>query len=168
MPAPLQSVSVDIAPGQRSIPVAGFEALADGRYLLRAELTPRAARVPLNVSTGVTVPGETALAAAEVLASRRGPSTGLAYVPTADQRFRRTERLRVDVTLMTDSVVGTGRVLTRQGQALPLVVGYATAQGVGIADVTLAPLAAGEYVLELVLEKNGTTETVAYGFRIVP
>jgi hypothetical protein len=168
-PATLNSVTIDVAAGQRSVAVAGIETtLAEGRYTVRAELTPRSARLPLNVSTVVDVPAETALAAPDVLASRRGPSTGLAYVPTADQRFRRTERLRVEVMLMTDGVTGTGRLLTREGQAMPLVVGYSTVPNSGVADVTLAPLAAGEYVLELSLQKNGTTETVAYGFRIVP
>ena len=32
----------------------------------------------------------------------------------------------------------------------------------------LAPLAAGEYVLELAFEGNGTRDQAAYGFRIVP
>lgn len=168
-PVTLPTVTIDVAAGQRSVPVAGLEAaLAEGRYTVRAELTPRSARLPLNVSTVMNVPAETALAAPDVLASRRGPSTGLAYVPTADQRFRRTERLRVEVMLMTEGVSGTGRLLTRDGKAMPLVVGYSTVQNSGVADVTLAPLAAGEYVLELSLQKNGTTETVAYGFRIVP
>ena len=49
---------------------------------------------------------------------------------------------------------------------MPLVVTYtartdeATQQRSGIADVTLAPLAAGEYVLEISIEKNGKTEVV--------
>ncbi len=57
---------------------------------------------------------------------------------------------------------------------MPLVVTYAartdevTQQRSGIADVTLAPLAAGEYVLEISIEKNGKTEVVSYGFRIIP
>ena len=52
--------------------------------------------------------------------SRRGPSTGLAYVGTADPRFRRTERLRVEVPLAGDGFTGTGRLLTREGSATPL------------------------------------------------
>lgn len=168
-PAALQTVTIEVAAGQRSIPVGGLEAgLAAGRYTVRAELTPRSGREALNIATVAGVPGETAIAGPEALASRRGPSTGLAYVPTADQRFRRTERLRIEVPFVADGVIGTGRVLTREGQALPLVVTYSTAGQSGVADVTLAPLAAGEYVLELALARGGTTETVAYGFRIVP
>ena len=38
----------------------------------------------------------------------------------------------------------------------------------GVAEVILAPLAAGDYVLELSLAKDGKTEVVSYGFRIIP
>lgn len=168
-PAPLQTVNVEFVGGQRSVAIDGFEAtVPSGRYVVRAELMPRTSRLALNVSAPATVPDENAIVGADVLASRRGPSTGLAYVPTADQRFRRTERLRVELPLMTEGVAGTGRVLTREGQALPLVVAYSTTPTAGIADVTLAPLTTGEYVLELTLTKDATTATVAYGFRIVP
>ena len=120
------------------------------------------------------MPAETAEVGTGALASRRGPSTGLAYVATADPRFRRTERLRVEVPLAGDGFSGTGRLLTRDGQPTALVVSFTnrtdatTKQQFGVADVTLAPLAEGEYVLELSLTKNGTTEIVLYGFRIVP
>ena len=50
---------------------------------------------------------------------------------------------------------------------LPARTDEATKQHFGVADVTLAPLAAGEYVLELSLTKGGKTEVVTYGFRII-
>lgn len=91
-----------------------------------------------------------------------------------DPRFRRTERLRAEVALASEGFTGAGRLLTREGQPTPLVVSFstrvdaATQQRFGVADVTLSALAEGEYVLELTLQKNGMTEVVAYGFRIVP
>jgi hypothetical protein len=167
-------MTVAIEPGQRSIPIDGTESpLPAGRYLLRAELTPRAGRSPLQVSTYVTVPADSAVVGTAALALRRGPSTGLAYVPTADPRFRRTERLRIEVPL-TDAAEATGRLLTREGAAMPLVVNYSTRVDearhltLGVAEVVLAPLAAGEYVLELSIKKSGAPEIVSYGFRIVP
>jgi hypothetical protein len=57
---------------------------------------------------------------------------------------------------------------------LPLLVTCATRTDqpssitVGVADVTLAPLAAGEYVLELTFTVSGKSEIVSYGFRLVP
>ena len=106
------------------------------------------------------------------LALRRGPSTGLAYIPTADPRFRRTERLRIEVPITGEGFTGTGRLLTREGKPLEVVVNYATRAGakgqLAVAEAALAPLAAGEYVLELSLARDGKTELVSYGFRIVP
>jgi hypothetical protein len=130
--------------------------------------------VPIQVTTFATVPGDSAEVASGGLASRRGPSTGLAYIATADPRFRRTERIRFEVPLASDGFTGAGRLLTREGQPMPLIVNFsiradeATQQRFGVADVTLAPLAAGDYVLELSLTKNGKPELVSYGFRIVP
>ncbi len=170
-----QTLVVSIEPGQRSIAVNATEQpLPPGRYTVRAELTARNTRLPLQVATFATVPEERAEVGSGALASRRGPSTGLAYVGTADPRFRRTERLRAEVPLAADGFTGTGRILTRTGQPTPLVVSYSsridaqTMMRSGVADVTLSALAEGEYVLELSLVKNGTTDVVSYGFRIVP
>ena len=173
--APSQTITVPIDPGQRSIIVPGSEQpLPAGRYSVRAELSARNGRSPIQVTTFATVPPDTAEVGTALLAWRRGPSTGLAYVGTADPRFRRTERLRVDVLLAGDGFTGTGRVLTREGTATPLNVTFTTRTDeasklpFGVGEVVLAPLATGEYVLELSLVKNGKTEVVSYGFRMVP
>jgi hypothetical protein len=165
---------MQIEPGQRSIPIDGTEQpLNAGRYSVRAELLARNSRLPIQVTTFATVPAENVTVGTGALALRRGPSTGLAYVPTADPRFRRTERLRIEVPVASEGFAGTGRLLTREGKPLVVVVNYssrADAKGkqLAVAEAALAPLAAGEYVLELSLAKDGKTETVSYGFRIVP
>lgn len=170
-----QTLTVAIEPGQRSIVIDGTQQpLTPGRYSVRAELQPRNSRVPIQVTTFVTVPADSAEVASGGLALRRGPSTGLAYIATADPRFRRTERIRFEVPLASEGFAGTGRLLTREGQPMPLIVNFTTRtdegsrQLFGVADLTLAPLAAGDYVLELTLTKNGKPELVSYGFRIVP
>jgi hypothetical protein len=67
-------------------------------------------------------------------------------------------------------VAAAGRVLTREGQPLPLRVATSerTDEETGaryvIADVTLAPLAQGDFVLELTVGRDAAN----YGFRIVP
>jgi len=173
--AATQTITTAIQPGQRSIPIAGTNApLPPGRYSVRAELTPKAGRLPIQVTTFATVPAESADLGTGALALRRGPSTGLAYAPTADPRFRRTERLRVEVPLIGDGHSGTARLLTRDGQPMLLVASFTTrvddeqAQALGVAEVNLAPLAAGEYVLEVSIVKDGKTGLAAYGFRIIP
>jgi len=109
---------------------------------------------------------------ASITVLRRGPSTGLSYVRAADARFRRTERLRIEVALPAGATNASGRVLTMQEQPTPLVVGYSSqetnGQTIGIAEVVLAPLAVGEYVLELLYDVNGQREKASYNFRIVP
>lgn len=172
---PSYTVSAEMGPGQRSLDLYSPEpALPPGRYSVRAEIRPKGGRAPLQVTTFVTVPAEGAEVGTGAVALRRGPSTGLAYQPTADPRFRRTERLRVEVPVMGEGFTPTARMLTREGQAMPLIVTYSvrmdTARNIriGTAEVQLAPLAAGEYVLQISLEKNGKTEEVGYGFRLVP
>ena len=169
-----QTVTLAIEPGQRSVTIDGpAQPLAAGRYTVRAEITPRSGRMPLQVTTFAMVPQTTVAIGTGALALRRGPSTGLAYVPTADPRFRRTERLRVEVPTSGEGVTGAGRLLTREGQPMQVVVNYSTrtdakGQQLAVGEVILAPLAAGEYVLELALTKDGKTEPVSYGFRIIP
>jgi VWFA-related protein len=168
------TVTLAIEPGQRSIPIEGAgQPLAAGRYSVRAELLARNSRLPIQVTTFATVPDENVAVGTAALALRRGPSTGLAYMPTADPRFRRTERLRIEVPVAGGEFAGAGRLLTREGMPLEVVVNYSTraaenGQQLGVAEAVLAPLAAGEYVLELSLSKDGKTELVAYGFRIIP
>jgi hypothetical protein len=170
------SVDATLGPGQRSfVATTSVDTpIPPGRYQARAELKPKSARAPIQVTTFVTVPADTAQVGSAVLAARRGPSTGLAYVATADPRFRRTERLRLELPLMAEGFTVKGQMLTREGQPMPLLVNYSTRVDderkvtIGVAEVVLAPLAEGEYVVEVTLEKGGRSDVVSYGFRIIP
>jgi len=77
------------------------------------------------------------------------------------------------VPLVGEGFAGAARLLTREGQARPLIVSFsrrtdeATKQEFGVADITLAPLAEGEYVIELSITKGAKTDVVSYGFRII-
>jgi VWFA-related protein len=171
----VQTVNAAFDPGQRSVIVdVPAETLGAGKYVVRAELTPRGARSGTQVSTPVEVVPADAPIGSSALAYRRGPSTGLAYMPTADARFRRTERLRIEVPIHSNGIAATGRLLTRDGQPLPLAVTYrprrdeTSGRSFGQAEVILSPLAAGEFVLELTFTTGGLHHPVAYGFRIVP
>jgi len=170
---PLMTVAIE--PGQRSVTIdRPGDPLPPGRYTVRAEVAPRGSRSGSQVSTVVEVLTAEAAIGSSALAYRRGPSTGLAYVPTADARFRRTERLRIEVPIKGDGIAATGRILTRTGQPMPLTVTYqprrddTSGRSFGQAEVILSPLAAGEYVLELTFAAGGKDHPVAYGFRIIP
>jgi VWFA-related protein len=167
---------VTLKAGQRTFSVeeTGGGALPAGRYVIRLSVLAKDAALPLQTTVDVTVPEAGALLAANGLASRRGPSTGLQYVATADARFQRTERIRFEVPRLTTDGTVTARLLSRAGQPLPLTVSLrdradeASKQRFVVADLVLAPLAQGEYVLEVAIEKDGKTERAAYGFRVVP
>jgi len=166
-----KSVEVPIPAGQRSIVVEGpNDPLAPGRYIVRAEARSERGASARASTDVVVAPAGTAISA-RTLAYRRGPATGLAYIATADPRYRRTERLRLEVPILVEGAVTfKGRVLTREGQPLPLqvVTTERTDEKTGsrylVADVTLAPLAQGDFVLEL---SNGK-DSANYGFRIIP
>jgi hypothetical protein len=97
--------------------------------------------------------------------SRRGPSTGVAWVPTADPRFRRQERLRVSVGVGAEAGAVTGTLLDRQGKPINVPVKIDQAEPTAlVAELTLAPLAAGDYVLAL----GGGARRLLVPLRIVP
>ncbi|MFN7977690.1 MAG: VWA domain-containing protein [Vicinamibacterales bacterium] len=173
--ATLASVALTLAPGARvqttTLPTTG--SLPAGRYQVRVEAVPDGGTTPALVTTLVDVPAEGGLLGSALRAARRGPSTGRAFEPTADVRYRRTERLRLDVARVSPGEV-TARLLNATGQTMAVPVTITdepAAEGHVarvVADLTLAPLAAGEYVIELVATSGERRETRTYAFRLVP
>ena len=99
---------------------------------------------------------------------RRGATTGTRYVPTADPQFRRTERLRVDLPRAKPPGTFTAVLLDRVGAPLPLPVTTTTrADGAitwAMAEVSLAPLSHGDYVMKLTVDGVDAVT----GIRVVP
>ncbi len=140
-----------IEPGARAIvlPFQPSEAMAPGEY--RVSIRARA------LAGGDTAGGDARMDVAAGRASgaivfRRGPSTGNRDAATADFRFRRNERIRVEVPGMGASTPDA-RLLDRHGAPLPVPVtpGAREADGTawGTAEVALAPLAPGDYLIEM-------------------
>jgi VWFA-related protein len=165
-------IAQTIAPGQRSFTLEGPDGgLAPGRYIVRAELRPAKGAGPLRASTDATVPPPGVVLGTSAIALRRGPTTGLAYQATADPRFRRTERIRIEVPVFGDQTIApVARVMTRESQPLQLQVTVsertheASGQRFIVADAVLAPLAPADYIFEVALGDKSTS----YGFRVVP
>jgi hypothetical protein len=92
---------------------------------------------------------------------------------TADLRFTRAERAHLELPVVADVKPGAGRMLDRAGQALPVPVTMgertddATGQHWITADVALAPLAPGDYIVELgTVGKSGEVRVLS-GIRVV-
>ena len=147
--------------------------LEPGDYTVRVTSKPVGGTLSTSEVVRVTVPplpeaGRTAVGNARLL--RRGPFSGAGWVPTGDLRFRRQERVRVEVPVAGTISESTTRLLDRNGK--PLNVPVAPLSGGGTSavaggEVTLAPLAASDYLLETTIKHPGGTEKVLTAFKII-
>lgn len=147
-------------------------------------------RVPVTDAGGIRIEvrarakrmGESSAADASLTVASTEPSLigpvlsyrGLAraLVPAADGRYRRTERATVEAPLAAGAVPAGARVLDKTGQ--PLTVPIATreradAGGVRwiVAEAALAPLADGDYVIEMEAMKDERRERRLFAIRVV-
>jgi hypothetical protein len=156
-----------IAPGSSSIRIAlTSNALAPGDYQL--QIRTKAARAVAAANDTMQLTLSAAPNATGAILFRRGAATANKEVPTVDLRFRRSERLRIEVpTPAADAVAA--RLLDRAGNALPIPVAAMIRDDVDgsrwqSAELALAPLAPGDYLVELTA---GAVRTLA-AFRVVP
>lgn len=162
----LAEVPLTLRPGARSIE-AGMEAMLSGpaEITARLRLSPAGGGLPLSDTIRFTPAGVGARL------FRRGPTTGRQFVAVGDQRFRRTEHARVEVPLDDASATVEASLIDRTGTPLRIPVasrvesidGTASA----IAEVSLAPLSPGDYVLRVVVGAGDAATTSATAFRIV-
>jgi hypothetical protein len=143
--------------------------VSPGEYAARLDVRPSDGRSgALSASTRVVVAAEPARLG-EAILWRRGPSTGPRFVVTADARFRRSDRLRVEHTSNV-SGAASARMLDRLGRAMQVPVTIADrvdaagAMKWTVAEAVLAPLAPGDYAIEVTM--GDSTATTA--FKVVP
>jgi hypothetical protein len=146
--------------------LSSTQPIVAGDYTLSVTARAAAASIPARETMHVSIPA--APAAVGALYLRRGISTGNKDTPTADLRFRRSEQIRVELPAISSDPV-TARLLDRTGKPLAVPVAAAARDdGDGsrwwTAGLALAPLAPGDYVIEL---SSGSQRTLA-SFRIVP
>ena len=173
--APRMQAEGKLAEGQRTFLLTAPPdvTLAPGRYVVRVEVVTPGSTTPLQMTTDAYVPEPAWLISASGLSARRGPSTGLQYVPTADPRFRRTERIRLEVPRSAGDGQASGRLLARDGKTLNLPIPLSertddTGVRLLAADVMMAPLAQGDYVVEITVVNGDCKESATYAFRIIP
>jgi VWFA-related protein len=91
----------------------------------------------------------------EPLVFHRGPTTGNKVEPAAGHIFSRSDRLHVELEAPAPGITWSGVLLDRTGKQTPIPVttGERTDAASGqrwlTADITLAPLGAGDYVISL-------------------
>jgi hypothetical protein len=106
--------------------------------------------------------------------ARASPVTRQKFVPTADPRYRRNEKVRVEVPVApgATSVKGelldqTGKVMTAIPVASALVAPDDSGIGWATADLALVPLGAGDYIVRVeVVHPDGTLRTLT-GFKVM-
>jgi VWFA-related protein len=170
----LSDVTQPIPPAARTVSLQLPDVpLAPGEFTLRLRLKPSGGGLPFQDTFRFTVPdGTTAVGRARIL--RSGPATGNQYTPTADQRFRRTDRVRVDVPILGTLDRVTAEVLDRNGKTLQLPVESTRRDDPeptlhwASAEVSLAPLAPGDYLVKTTVQQGTLTSESLTAFRVIP
>jgi hypothetical protein len=164
----IQTEKLMIAAGARSLrfTLGTGMTLAPGEY--QVQLRAKGTAAPLGAMESVRVSLGTAPIASGAMVLRRSVTTGNQPMPTADLRFRRTERIVVEVPTTLEEA-GTAQLLNRTGQPMTIPVTTAVRSDTDgtrwrTAQLALAPLAPGDYVIE---QSAGTEKTLT-AFRILP
>lgn len=169
----LATARAQVEPGSRSfrVTLAPAGPLAPGDYVVRVRARGMAPGViPAGEVLRITLPPSPDGAGA--LFVRRGPATANREMATADRRFRRSEQLRVEVpTPLSDPM--TARLLDRTGQPIPVPVTPVVRDDADgsrwqTVRLALAPLAAGDYIIELTSEAATARKRTLIAFRVVP
>ncbi len=166
----LATKSVPLPAGQRAVSVDLGEVTppAEGELLVKTHVQPLQDGLPYRDTVHVG----TLAAPGRPLVLRRGPTTGIKYVPTADMQFRRTERIRVDLPVDASVTSVSAEVLDRNGGTMSVPARTTTRAEKDLtwasAEVTLAPFAPGDYLIRLKADTGGKAQEVVQGFRVVP
>ena len=148
----------------------GPRALPPGDYELRVRAKAASPGSTATDSLRVTVPATSD--GAGFLIFKRGPGTGNREIATADLRFRRSDTLRVAVPA-SDSSESSARLLDRTGKVLQVPVptsmrDEADGSKSRSATLALAPLATGDYLIELIASQSTGPARTLIAFRVVP
>ena len=103
------------------------------------------------------------------LVHRSAPAAGSALHPAAGFQFRRTERVVIEWPLGAPVDRRTARLLGRDGKPLPLEVALSETPGAGllVVQLNLAPLTAGDYLVELTAGAGDAEERRLLAIRVV-
>lgn len=115
---------------------------------------------------------KTTRGAGEPTIFHRGPATGNQVQPASGRVFPRSERIRMEMEADAATPVWTGVLLDRNGTrtAVPVTTGERTDASTGqrwlTADITLAPLGPGDYVVELATTAGSEQKKTLVALRV--
>ena len=162
-----------VAPGTRGFRTAITSAtIANaGQYTVQVRARARTPGVtPVNESARVEMSAFPATNGAVLI--RRGQTTGGREVPTADLRFRRTDELRVEIPSPASEPFAA-KLLDRSGKPLPLPITFTVRDDPDgsrwqAGRLVLAPLAPGDYLIEMTPADGQPGARTLIAFRVVP
>lgn len=144
--------------------------VAPGEYAVRIEVRSTLNRASvLSEAARVIVAAQLAGGLGDAVMWRRGPATGPRFLTTADARFRRSDRLRLEHPAGAPGPA-SARMLDRLGRAMQVPVtttervDAADGRRWTVAEAVLAPLAPGDYAIEVTV---GDRKAVT-AFKVVP
>ena len=159
----------ELKPGESTftlqVPETG--GLSSGDYTVRVRLrSPMEGELGLIDTARISVGQPPSLG--DAVMWRRGATTGPQHLRTADPRFQRNERIRLELaTTSTDSA--TARVIDRNGQTMSIPAEVSTRPDPAgftwvVVDLGLAPFGPADYAIEVT---QGQTKQLT-AFRVVP
>jgi VWFA-related protein len=163
-----RTVDLKADDGPFGIQVPETGGIASGEYAVRVRIRSQADEKAELTDTARVVLSESS-ALGEAVMWRRGPSTGPRYLRTADPRFTRNDRLRLELATSA-ATPATARMLDRNRNELSVpaqVSERADPSGAFrwiVIDALLSPFAAGDYAVEVT---QGRVKRVTE-FKLVP
>jgi VWFA-related protein len=167
-----RTVNVRAGDGAFDVRVPESGTLPAGEYAVRVRLQPDGDPGLALTDLARVIVNSTATPFGDAVLWRRGRSTGPRFLRTADPRFQRSDRLRLELPAPSAATAGeiTARMLDRAGSPLsiPLQVTVRAEPGGEmswiVVDAALAPMAPGDYAVEV---SRGDDRQVT-AFRVVP
>lgn len=150
-----------------TVPIAG----GAGSAWRVSVLIPGASRADDPIEEGVDVAATSGAGPGDLRVFRAAASPRAVPQRAADPVFRRTERVHLEWPVDATGDSRSARLLNRQGEALPVPIAVSErAEGdrtVLTADLQLAPLAAGDYVIELSVTRGEKTTQQWLAIRVI-
>ncbi len=168
--ATVATAQMRVEPGARAFRAlfAPDQPLTPGDYVIRVRVKTIDAADSASETLRITLRDTPEATGGIFVRQARSPITP--DLATSDLRFRRTEQIRLEVPAPSDAAF-TARLLDRTGKPLALPVAALVRDDADgsrwqVAQLTLAPLAPADYVIEIAGASGG--ERSLFAFRVVP